>query len=145
MQLIGDAIAIILFSTNMVMGSAASLVPPGVCGEDAFVPSADCALLQGDDCRDACDATDWAAQCQGQCCQAGADYGKEYGECDPDCMAVCEYQSWGDCYYTLCEASSVLFCDAEPVGPVEDPAACSKYLCEHTTHLVEGVKCGPRR
>jgi hypothetical protein len=142
MQIIGETIAALLMATNMFVSPARAIVPGGVCAEEAFVPHADCAMLEDDSCRAACDDTDWEGLCYGECCQVGGDYG-EGGECDPKCIEACEYNRWGDCYYSMCE-STVLFCDSAPIGVVSDPKTCSKYLCDHS-FAIEGLACDGKR
>jgi hypothetical protein len=72
---------------------------------------------------------------------AGADYG-EYGECDPNCVSACEYNSWGDCTYNWCGSSNVLFCDGQPKATNGELDACLDYLCESDVDVI-GLVCEP--
>jgi hypothetical protein len=103
-------------------------VPAGTCGPDALPRQAPFAVLSGDACRAACDATNWSRVCVPQCCPAGTPFPPpSWDRCDPRCQAHCEHDRWGDCYYTWCNAD-VLFCESVPRS-VDDLPACLDYLC----------------
>lgn len=141
MQIIAHIISSFMLSLNsMVISPANAVLTEDVCGKGAISASSDCSLLTGDACTEACDATDWAAYCDTQCCEEGADYG-EYGECDPKCMSACEYNSWGDCTFNWCgSGGSALFCDGEPKATNGELDACLDYLC-YKEISVDGLDC----
>ena len=142
-----QTLAQMIFATLLSLNSAAvsqqhksAGVPEDICGKGHISADSECSLLSGDSCTAACDATDWSKYCNTQCCEAGADYGP-YGECDPNCVSACEYNSWGDCTFNWCgSGSNALFCDGEPKATSGELDACINYLCDSDKD-VDGLVC----
>jgi hypothetical protein len=133
MQIIAQFIATVLFSLNTTVTLPVNAgAPEEICGKSAIAADSQCELLTGDACTAACDATDWVAHCESQCC--------DNGECDQKCASACEYNSWGDCTFNWCGANA-LFCDGQPKATNGELDACLDYLCE-SDYEVEGLVCG---
>ncbi|MCK6591957.1 MAG: hypothetical protein HUU21_23030 [Polyangiaceae bacterium] len=133
--------AIYLSLSSAAISPVNAIMTEDICGKGQITAGSECSLLSGDACTAACDATDWPAYCNTQCCEEGADYGV-YGQCDPKCMSACEYNSWGDCTFNWCGAgSSALFCDGAPKATNGELDACLDYLC-YEEYDVDGLVCG---
>ena len=140
MRMMIAAMASALFSGAAFLSSPAQVeVPAGTCGPAPLSRQGPFSLLTGDACQTGCDKTDWKKICAAKCCPAGTPYPPPRWEaCDDRCQAHCEYDSWGDCYYTWCNAD-VLFCASVPIH-MDDLAGCLRYLCQESIR-VDNATC----
>lgn len=138
------SILLVMVALSAAAGFASSTalasVPAGICGPDPLPCSADCSLLSGDACREACNDVAWAEICVEDCCAPGTPYPPADWDtqCDVKCHAHCVYNRWGDCYYDWCEGD-VLFCDGAPLD-VDNLQVCLNAMCKQK-YDIENYTC----
>jgi hypothetical protein len=98
------------------------------CGEAELSKNADCEVLQGEICQQACFDQKLDQPCIVEC---GLQNCHDYSCFEWRCVADCTDQHVTSCLDGCSAPAGALFCDASYVVSGQDISACLDFLCEH--------------